>query len=67
MGKLKLYDTSLSRADILMEREERYLSSSVKEKFYQLLRLINLSVKMNGGKPLKLPQGKGLVISKGSL
>jgi len=67
MGKLKLYDTSLSRADILMEREERYLSASVKDKFYQLLRLINLSVKMNGGRPLKVPQGKGLVISKGSL
>lgn len=64
MGKLKLYDTSLSRSDIIKERDERYLAGSARDKFYQLLRLIRFSVKMNGDKPLKKPQGKGIVISK---
>lgn len=64
MSKLKLYDASLPREQILKEREERFLSRSSKEKFYDLLHLIQVSVKLNGGKPLKQPQGKGIVINK---
>lgn len=64
MGKLKLYDTSTPRLQIVAEREAEYLSKSPEEKFRQLLSLIRLSIKLNGGQPLKEPQGKGLVISR---
>ena len=64
MSRLNLYDPSMSRNEILVEREKRFMDRSVKDKLYQLLKLINLSVKMNGGKPLKTPEGKGIVISK---
>jgi len=64
MSKLTLYNPSLSRVDILKEREELFLYSSVKEKFDRLFNLIHLSVKLNGAKPLKVPQSKGILISK---
>jgi hypothetical protein len=64
MGKLKLYDTSIPRSLIVAEREAIYVALSPEDKFLQLLALIRLSVAMNGGKPLKLPQGKGIVISR---
>ncbi len=62
MGKLKLYDTSIPQAQIVREREQAYLALSSKEKILQLMALIRLSVLLNGGRPLKQPQGKGLVI-----
>lgn len=64
MGKVKIYDTSTPRAQIVAEREAEYLSQSPKEKLSRLFALIRLSVKMNGGNPLKEPQAKGLVISR---
>ena len=64
MGKLKLYDTSLPPEHIAREREMAYLSLSSLRKFQQLLALIRVSVALNGGKPVKVPQGKGLVISR---
>ena len=64
MGKLKLYDLSTPPEQIVREREMAYLALSPKEKFLQLASLIHLSVVLNGGKPLKQPQGKGLVISR---
>jgi len=64
MGKLKIYDTSIPRSQIVAEREAEYLSQSPANKLKRLFTLIRLSVKMNGGKPLKEPQGKGLVISR---
>lgn len=64
MGKLKLYDTSLSRELITSEREQKYLRQSSLQKFRELLALIHLNVQMNGGKPVKYPQGKGLIIRK---
>lgn len=67
MSKLILHDPSISREDILKLREERFLSASVASKLDQLFKLIRLSVKLNGGAPLKIPQGKGIIISKHTL
>lgn len=64
MGKLKIYDLSTPSEQIVREREVAYLALSPKEKLLQLISLIHLSVSLNGGKPLKQPQGKGLVISR---
>lgn len=64
MGSLKIYDSSVSRASILAEREHAYLNRSSEQKFHALLQLNRVSVQMNGGKPLKTPQGLGLVISR---
>lgn len=67
MGKLKLYDTSIPRETIVEERESVYLSRTPKQCFFSILQLNRISVAMNGGKPLKSPQGKGLVIRKPSI
>jgi hypothetical protein len=67
MGKLKLYDTSMPPGQIVRERDVAYLTLSPKEKFLQLLALIHLSTALNGGWPLKQPQGKGLVISRNNV
>lgn len=64
MGKLKLYDTSIPRELIAQERESVYLSRSPEQRFLSVLHLNHISVATNGGKPLKSPQGKGLVIRK---
>ena len=64
MGRLKLYDTSIRRELIAQERESVYLSRSPEQRFFSVLHLNHISVTMNGGKPLKSPQGKGLVIRK---
>jgi hypothetical protein len=64
MGTLKIYDTYIPRSQIVAEREAEYLSQPPEVKLKRLLALIRLSIAMNGGKPLKLPQGKGLVISQ---
>ncbi|XZF13993.1 hypothetical protein ACTHGU_19615 [Chitinophagaceae bacterium MMS25-I14] len=64
MGKVRLYDTNIPRETILQERTERYNSLSVADKLNELFTLINLTRKMSGGKPLKEPQGKGLVLSR---
>lgn len=64
MGKLKLYDTSLPRDVIEREREQKYLDQSSFQKFIELLSLIHLTVQLNDGRPLKIPQGKGVIINK---
>ena len=64
MGKLTLYDISTPREIIAQERESDYLSRSPEQRFFSVLYLNNISVAMNGGKPIKSPQGKGLVIRK---
>jgi hypothetical protein len=64
MGSLKLYDIHIPRASIVAERERAYLNRSVKQKFLALLNLNRISVQMNGGNPLKRPQGKGIIIKK---
>ena len=49
-----------------MERERAlgFLALPLEEKLKRLFALIELSVKLNDGKPLKEPQGKGIVIRK---
>lgn len=64
MGSLKLYDLNVSRASIMAERENAYLNRSSEQKFFALLNLNRISVQMNGGNPLKKPQGLGIIISK---
>ncbi len=64
MGSLKLYDASLCYQTIASQRAQAYLALSSEEKFYALLALNRNAVALNGGKPLKTPQGKGLVIKK---
>jgi len=64
MGKLKLYDTSIPLEQVARERDLAYLALSPIDKMHQLLSLIRLSVALNGGQPLKRPQGKGLIISR---
>ena len=64
MGKLKLYDTSIPRELIVGERESVCLSRNPEQRFFSILKLNQISIIMNGCKPLKSPQGKGLVIRK---
>ncbi|MNK82513.1 hypothetical protein D3C87_1022890 [compost metagenome] len=64
MGRLKLYDTSIPRETIVEARESVYLNRTSVHSFFAVLQLNHISVAMNGGKPLKSPQGKGLVIRK---
>lgn len=64
MGRLKIYSTDIPRESIVAEREAIYLNRSAEQKIYLLLNLIHTSVQMNGGRPLKQPQGKGIVIRK---
>ena len=67
MGSLKIYDQNISRESIVTEREVAYLNRSAEQKFYALLNLNRISVQMNGGNPLKSPQGKGIVICKSTI
>lgn len=64
MGKLKLYDLNIPRKTIAEERESVYLSHTAAQRFFSVLQLNQLSVAMNGGNPLKSPQGKGIIICK---
>lgn len=64
MRKLKLYDINTPRETIVEERESLYLSRTPEQRFFGVLQLNHISVMMNGGRPLKSPQGKGLVIRK---
>lgn len=64
MGKLTLYDITVARETIVEERENVYLKRTPEQRFFGVLYLNHISVTMNGGQPLKFPQGKGLVIRK---
>ena len=63
MGKLILHDNpDLERLN--EERSERFYHLPFEDKLKELFALIDLTVKMNGGRPIKEPQGKGIVIRK---
>ncbi len=64
MGKLILHDTSKTREEIEDLRRAEFLKKTPTERFFALLHLNSVAVKLNGGKPLKYPQGKGIVIKK---
>ena len=63
MGKLILRDiANIESQDY--ERATRFMNLDTTSKLNELFALIDLSVKLNGGKPLKTPQGKGLILKK---
>lgn len=63
MGKLIIHaNPNPEKQEV--ERAAVYKSLPFEEKLKQLFALIDLSVKMNAGMPIKKPQGKGLVIRK---
>jgi hypothetical protein len=64
MGKLVLYDITMPRETIAEERANIYLSRTPEQRFFGVLQLNHISVTMNGGQPLKSPQGKGIIIRK---
>ena len=59
MGKLILREIADPELQDL-ERTKRFMSLDATSKMRELFALIDLSVKLNGGKPLKIPQGKDL-------
>jgi len=63
MGRIVLHPDSTPE-QIECARAERYKSLPFADKLMELFALIDLAIKMNGGKPLKQPQGKGIVIRK---
>jgi hypothetical protein len=64
MDRLHIHDLSKSREEIALERSLRFAALDGTEKFRQWLTLMNVARKINGGKPLKAPQGKGYVFKK---
>jgi hypothetical protein len=63
MGKLILRNIANTESQDL-ERAMRFMNLDTTSKLNELFALIDLSVKLNGGKPLKTPQGKGLILKK---
>ena len=63
MGKLIFRDIANVESQDL-ERAMRFMNLDTTSKLNELFALIDLSVKLNDGKPLKTPQGKGLVLKK---
>lgn len=64
MGNLTLYDITVPRETIAEQRENVYLSRTPEQRFFDVLQLNHISVTMNGDRPLKTPQGKGIIIRK---
>ena len=64
MGSLKIHDINTPYQSIAAERELGFYNLTSEEKFYALLKLNKIAVKLNGGRPLKTPQGKGIIIRK---
>ncbi len=64
MSRLRLHDLNKSREEIELERNLLFAALSGTEKLRRLLLLMNAARKLNGGKPLKEPQGKGFIIKK---
>ena len=63
LGKV-IFHTNPDPERLALERAERFAKLPYEEKLKQLLALNDLAVKMNGGKAIKEPQGKGIIIRK---
>lgn len=63
MGKLILHENP-DPERLNEKRADRFYHLPFEEKLKELFALIDLSVKMNSGKPIKEPQGKGIVLRK---
>ena len=61
---LRIHDLSKSREELELERMMAFAALSCEEKIRRTLVLMNVARKFNGGKPLKEPQGKGIIIRK---
>ncbi|WP_421943840.1 hypothetical protein [Pedobacter sp.] len=61
---MKIYHSDIDREEIERNREVKFLSLSGQERFFELVKLNRLAVLMNGGRPFKTPQGKGIVIRR---
>jgi hypothetical protein len=64
MNRVRIHDSSKTIADIELERALRYKNLPCDERLQELFDLINLTVTLNNGAPIKLPQGKGVVLKK---
>lgn len=64
MDRLRVHDLSKSREEIALERHLRFAALSDTGKFREWLVLMNVARKINKGKPLKAPMGKGYVFKK---
>ncbi|MXV52713.1 hypothetical protein GS399_17205 [Pedobacter sp. HMF7647] len=64
MSKLKLYDLATPREQILRECDSHYLSRSAEQIIKDGIALNRMSVRLNGDKPIKSPQGKGVIIRR---
>jgi len=63
MGKVILHNVPDPEKNKL-ERAREFAILPFEEKLKRSFALIELGVKLNGGKPLKEPQGKGIIIRK---
>jgi hypothetical protein len=63
MGKVTLRQHADIDA-IEQERFMRYKNLPLKEQLAELFALINATILLNNGEPIKKPQGKGIVIKK---
>lgn len=63
MGRVVLH-TNPDPERLERERAQRFAALPFEQKLLELYALIDLAIKMNGGKPLKEPQGKGIVLRK---
>lgn len=63
MGKLFLH-ANPDPDQIALKRAEKFRDLSTEEKLKSLFSLIQLSIALNNNKPIKKPQGKGLIITK---
>jgi len=64
MGKLTFYDTDIPRETIVEERDRVYLNRTAEQGFFSPLELDRIAVIMNGGRPLKVRQGKGIIVRR---
>jgi hypothetical protein len=63
MGRVILH-TKPDPEKLELERAKQFFLLPLEEKLNRLFALIDLSVKLNNNKPIKQPQGKGLIIRK---
>jgi hypothetical protein len=63
MGKVTIRNNANVDA-IEHERQIRYKNLPIKTQLFELFALIEATVLLNNGQPIKKPQGKGLIIQK---
>jgi hypothetical protein len=61
MGQVNIYT---EKRDLELERMQRHYALTPEQRFYDLIKLCRLSMKMAGRTTMGEPQGKGLVIRK---